>query len=112
MWALPGGFMEMDETLEQCAARELMEETGMNGVELRQFRAFSNVDRDPRTRVVTMVFYGIAEYGSSGVVGGDDAEEAAWFRLSDLPPCGFDHREIIGLLQQQLNFIPPADCSP
>ncbi len=87
--------MEIDETLEQCAARELEEETGLAGVDLSQFRAYSNIDRDPRTRVVTMVFYGITGYENSFVNGGDDAEEAAWFPLSALPACGFDHGKII-----------------
>ena len=98
MWALPGGFMEIDETLEQCAARELEEETGLKGVSLLQFRAFSNIDRDPRTRVVTVVFYGVAEAGKSEAKGGDDAAEARWFAVDDLPETGFDHAEIIRLV--------------
>lgn len=98
MWSLPGGFMEMDETLEQTASRELEEETGLKNVEMRQFRAFSSVDRDPRARVVTVLFTGNVEMEESEAVGGDDAESAAWFPINDLPPLGFDHDEMISLL--------------
>jgi 8-oxo-dGTP diphosphatase len=103
MWALPGGFMEIDESLEQTAIRELEEETGLKDIKLTQFRTFSQVDRDPRTRVVTIVFYGNVEPGKSDVKGGDDAAEARWFPAGDLPPLGFDHKAIIKLL---------TDCIP
>jgi 8-oxo-dGTP diphosphatase len=95
MWALPGGFMEMDETLEQTAARELEEETGLKDIALQQFQTFSQVDRDPRTRVITTVFYGRATKENSTVKGGDDADKADWFPVDGLPPLGFDHRQII-----------------
>jgi 8-oxo-dGTP diphosphatase len=98
MWALPGGFMEMDETLEETAARELEEETGLRGVSLKQFRTFSQVDRDPRTRVITTVFCGNVLTENSEVRGGDDAEKAGWFPVDDLPLLGFDHRQIIDLI--------------
>lgn len=95
MWALPGGFMEIDETLEETASRELEEETGLKNIELKQLHTFSQVDRDPRTRVVTVVFYGIVSKENSEAKGGDDAEEAGWFDINDLPPLGFDHRRIV-----------------
>jgi len=98
MWALPGGFMEMDETLEQTAARELEEETGLRDIELTQYRTFSQVDRDPRTRVITTVFYGEASPENDDAKGGDDAEEAQWYNINKLPPLGFDHAHIIDLL--------------
>jgi 8-oxo-dGTP diphosphatase len=98
MWSIPGGFMEIDETLEQTAARELEEETGLKGVNLRQVRACSRVDRDPRTRVVTVLFTGEVEMEHSEVTGGDDAESAEWFPLNELPPLGFDHDEMVALL--------------
>lgn len=98
MWALPGGFMEMDETLEQTAVRELEEETGLKDIALNQFKTFSQVDRDPRTRVITTVYWGIVLLENSTAVGGDDAEKAVWFPVNDLPPLGFDHNMIVELL--------------
>jgi 8-oxo-dGTP diphosphatase len=102
MWALPGGFMEIDETLEETAARELEEETGLKNVELKQLKAFSQVDRDPRTRVVTVVFYGMVSMENSLATGGDDAERAEWFSVESLPQLGFDHVQIIGLMLDRL----------
>jgi len=90
--------MEIDETLEETASRELEEETGLKSVELKQFRTFSQVDRDPRKRVVTTVFYGTVPLENDAVKGGDDAEKAEWFDLDNLPPLGFDHSQIIDLL--------------
>ena len=87
--------MEMDETLEQTAGRELREETGLKEITLQQFKTFSQVNRDPRTRVITTVYWGIVPLENSMAFGGDDAEKAAWFPVSDLPPLGFDHTEII-----------------
>jgi len=98
MWALPGGFMEMDETLETTAARELEEETGLKSIELTQFHTYSQVDRDPRTRVITTVYYGIAEEKNSDARGGDDAADARWFDTDNLPALGFDHKKIIAML--------------
>jgi len=102
IWALPGGFMEIDETLEETAARELEEETGLKNVELQQFKTFSQVDRDPRTRIVTTVFFGIVPPENSVAMGGDDAESAEWFNVDDMPPLGFDHRQIIGILLDRI----------
>ena len=110
MWALPGGFMEIDETLEETASRELEEETGLVNIELKQFRTFSQVDRDPRTRVITTVFYGTAPLENSMAVGGDDAEKAEWFPVTDLPPLGFDHKSIIEMLLGQIR--PPGGYNP
>jgi 8-oxo-dGTP diphosphatase len=104
MWAFPGGFMEMDETLEETAARELEEETGLKNVDLKQFKTFSQVDRDPRTRVITTVFYGKVSMESSKAKGGDDAERAEWFSLENLPPLGFDHEQIIEMLLVQMDL--------
>lgn len=95
MWALPGGFMEIDESLEETAVRELEEETGLKIPGLKQYKTFSQVNRDPRTRVITTVFYGMADFHQSFAEGGDDAEEARWFPVRDLPALGFDHKDII-----------------
>lgn len=94
--------MEIDETLEETAARELEEETGLKNVELQQFKTFSQVDRDPRTRIVTTVFFGIVPPENSVAMGGDDAESAEWFNVDDMPPLGFDHRQIIGILLDRI----------
>jgi 8-oxo-dGTP diphosphatase len=99
MWALPGGFLDLDETLEQTAIRELREETGISGVELTQFRTFSKVNRDPRHRTITTVFIGYATQTTIAPVAGDDAAKVQWFDLSGLPPLAFDHEEILELVK-------------
>jgi 8-oxo-dGTP diphosphatase len=101
MWALPGGFLEMDETLEEAALRELQEETGITGVELKQFHTFSKVDRDPRHRTITTVFLGHAKEETSDPVAGDDAANVKWFALGELPPLAFDHQEVMDKLMQE-----------
>jgi 8-oxo-dGTP diphosphatase len=96
--------MEIDETLEETATRELEEETGLKGVDLWQFKTFSNLDRDPRTRVITTVFYGMVSRENSLAKGGDDAENAEWFAVDKLPELAFDHGKIIAMiLQADLN---------
>ena len=93
-WALPGGFMNMDETTEQCAVRELEEETGLVVSELQQIGAYSKVDRDPRGRTVT-VAYLVRVDAPVPVTGQDDAAKAEWFPLSALPHLAFDHEDIM-----------------
>jgi 8-oxo-dGTP diphosphatase len=93
-WAFPGGFMNMDETTEQCAIRELEEETGLKVNEVHQIGAYSKVDRDPRGRTVTVAYLAIVA-APMAVNGQDDAAKAQWFLLSALPELAFDHDEIM-----------------
>jgi len=95
-WALPGGFLNPDETLEQCAARELDEETGIKDIELTQLHAFSSLDRDPRGRTVSVVFYAVTE-SKPIAKAGDDAAKAKWFPIDELPPLAFDHKQVVEL---------------
>ena len=94
-YALPGGFVEMNETLKEAASRELFEETGLKGIELTQLSAFDEVDRDPRDRNISIVFYGFTTNENSSILGGDDAENAQWISIDNLPKLAFDHNEII-----------------
>ncbi len=93
-WAFPGGFMNMDETTEQCAIRELEEETGLKVKDVHQIGAYSKVDRDPRGRTITVAYLAIIDKPIS-VVGQDDAAKAEWWPISDLPQLAFDHDEIM-----------------
>lgn len=93
-WAFPGGFMNMDETTEQCAIRELEEETGLKVATVHQIGAYSKVDRDPRGRTITVAYLAIIDTPQD-VIGKDDAAKAEWFTITDLPTLAFDHEEII-----------------
>jgi len=107
-WALPGGFMQIDETIEDCARRELTEETGLIVEKFEQFRAFSEVKRDPRERVVTIAF--VAFVKQCNVRGGDDADDAKWFTLDDAPHLAFDHdyilRKALQYIREKIHFEP------
>jgi 8-oxo-dGTP diphosphatase len=97
-WALPGGFVGIDEELEDAVARELAEETGLSNVALEQMHTFGKCGRDPRGRQITVAFTGVAEKGLDGIRAGDDAAEVSWFDIEELPEdMAFDHNEIASL---------------
>ena len=93
-WAFPGGFLNMDETTEQCAIRELEEETDMKVSVLHQIGAYSKVDRDPRGRTITVAYLAVIDKPAE-VTGQDDAAKAKWFPIDALPPLAFDHEDIM-----------------
>ena len=94
-WALPGGFVREDETLDDAARRELREETGVLDVYLEQLYTFGEIDRDPRERVITVAYYALANLGDHRIKATTDARNAAWFAVSDLPKLAFDHDKIV-----------------
>lgn len=107
-WAFPGGFLKMDESAEEGALRELREETGLQGAYLQQFHSFSAPDRDPRERVITIAYYALVKLQE--VKGADDAADARWFALDEVPPLAFDHdlilRTALKALRRQIYFEP------
>jgi 8-oxo-dGTP diphosphatase len=94
-WCLPGGFVNIEEELEEAVVRELFEETGLTGINLEQIRTFGRCGRDPRGRVITVTYMGIAQEGKSKVKAGDDAAKAQWFDIDKLPQeLAFDHNDV------------------
>lgn len=94
-WALPGGFVDMDETTEDAALRELEEETGVKDVFLEQLYTFSGVNRDPRGRVVSVAYFALIRPSAHEIIAASDAKNARWFSLKELPLLAFDHANII-----------------
>ena len=100
--ALPGGFLEIDEDLESCAKRELEEETGISGVFLEQLYTFGTPGRDPRERVISVIYYALVPSTRLNLKAASDAADAAWYPLDELPELAFDHADIIALARQRL----------
>ena len=94
-WALPGGFVHIDESLEKAAMRELKEETGIEKVFLEQLYTFGDVHRDPRERVVAVAYYALVKLSDHNIKATTDARNAAWFSVDDIPKLPFDHNRII-----------------
>ena len=107
-WAFPGGFLNPNETAEEGARRELREETGLDSAHIEQLHTYSTPDRDPRERVITIAY--IALVRIQDVRGGDDAADAGWFPVENVPPLAFDHGEILRdalrRLRERIYFYP------
>ena len=101
-WALPGGFLQENETLDQCAARELREETGVLGAHLEAFATFSEPKRDPRYRVVTAAYLALVPAADHALQSGSDADDARWHSMDRLPDLAFDHATIIRVARAAL----------
>lgn len=101
-WALPGGFVGIDEDLEEGARRELEEETGVAGVFLEQLYTFGRPDRDPRERVITVAWYVLIPSDKLALRAATDAEAVGWFALDEMPDIAFDHPEIVAMAQERL----------
>ncbi len=107
-WAFPGGFVNIDESADEGALRELREETGLSPEYVEQFHTYSEPGRDPRERVITIAYYALVKI--SEVRGGDDAKEARWFAIDEVPHLAFDHdailRDAIACLRERIHFHP------
>lgn len=107
-WAFPGGFLNMDETAAEGALRELKEETGLENAYIEQFNTYSEPDRDPRERVITIAHYALVRIQE--VKGGDDAAKAQWFPIDEVPQLAFDHdkilRDAMRKLRERIHFEP------
>jgi len=105
-WAIPGGFVDIDakESLEATAARELKEETGLENIYIEQLKTYGDPGRDPRMRIITVAYYALVPYNGQfkDMKAGDDAKEAEWFSMYDIPDTGFDHHIILWDALQRL----------
>ena len=102
-WALPGGFINLDESLEEGARRELEEETGVADVYLEQLYTFGEPDRDPRERVITVAWYALVPTDEIDIKAGSDAEGVSWIGMQDLPELAFDHQDILDMAYERLS---------
>jgi len=109
-WALPGGFVRIDETLDAAAKRELQEETGVSNVYLEQLYTVGDLHRDPRERVVTVAYYALVKLSDHRIKATTDARNAGWFAISDTPKLAFDHDKILEMaltrLKGKLRYQP------
>jgi 8-oxo-dGTP diphosphatase len=106
-WALPGGYVDEMERLADAARRELREETGVENVELEQLHAFGDPGRDPRGWTITIAFLARVRPESVKPIAGDDAAEARWFPLAELPDLAFDHAEILQSARNRVDDRTP-----
>jgi 8-oxo-dGTP diphosphatase len=104
MWAIPGGFVGIDESLETAALREMKEETGVHDVYLEQLYTFGDPDRDPRGRVITVAYFALVPAGAVDPQAGTDAAKTGWWSIYDLPPLAFDHGDILAYALKRLRY--------
>lgn len=104
LWAIPGGFVGIEESLEEAALRELEEETGARDVYLEQLYTFGSPGRDPRGRVITVAYFALVPADAIQLRSGDDAAEARWWSVYDLPPLAFDHADILAYALKRLRY--------
>jgi 8-oxo-dGTP diphosphatase len=107
-WALPGGFVDENETLEAAARRELEEETCIRGVELTELGAYGDPGRDPRGWTVSVLFYCVVKANAVRPKAADDAAQAQWFPLAALPPLAFDHDKMLAAVRRRFSPLPSA----
>ena len=101
-WALPGGFINMDEDAETCARRKLKEETSIENVYIEQLFTFSTIDRDPRYRVISIAYYALVKLSDYAVHAGTGVNHIQWFPLSEVPTLAFDHAKLLEMAKQRL----------
>lgn len=104
MWAIPGSFVRIDESLEEAAVRALADETGVRDVYTEQLYTFGTPRRDPRTRVITVAYFALVPHDAIHHQAGRDASETSWFSTSQLPPLAFDHAEIVDYAYKRLRY--------
>lgn len=102
LWAIPGGFVNMDESLEAAAKRELQEETNVQDVYMEQLYTFGDPERDPRTRVITVVYFALLDSARLQVKAASDAADVGWFSVYNLPELAFDHAKILDYVLSRL----------
>jgi 8-oxo-dGTP diphosphatase len=107
MWAIPGGFVDMEETLDAAARRELKEETGVEIADVEQLHTFGDPGRDPRGRVIAVAYLARVKPGDVNPAAADDAAAVGWHRLDQLPPLAFDHDQILACARRRLAPAKP-----
>ncbi len=110
-WAVPGGFIDMDESLDEAAARELREETGVEVTQLQQLHTFGDPKRDPRGRTISVAYLAEVDPAQVKPQAADDAAEVGWHDLEAPPPLAFDHDKILARARERLRAKPPAEAS-
>lgn len=102
MWAFPGGFINVEETADECARRKLKEEAGLEDIFLEQLYTFTNIERDPRERIVSIAYYALVRSTDYILNVGLNIEDVQWFSLNDIPQLAFDHRAILDVAIERL----------